>query len=262
MPRRRLDAELVRRGLAPDADAAAAAVAAGRVTVGGGPATNAAAMIAPDEAVRVAQPSGRFVSRGGEKLAAALERFGLDPTGREALDAGASTGGFTDCLLQAGAARIVAVDVGYGQLAWSLRRDPRVVVRERTNVRDLTREDLPAPPSIVAADLSFVSLAGLVPHLVALAAVGADLVLLVKPQFEAPQEAVGEGGVVRDRSVRRAAIERVASAAEASGAGTLAVMTSPITGPAGNVEFLLHARAGAVSEVDDPGMAADEGPDA
>ena len=262
MPRRRLDAELVRRGLAPDPAAAAAAVAAGRVTVAGGPATNAAALVAPSDSVRVAGPPGRYVSRGGEKLAAALERFDVDPRGRDALDAGASTGGFTDCLLQAGAARVVAVDVGYGQLAWSLREDPRVIVRERTNVRDLTREDLPLSPSLVVADLSFVSLAGLVPHLVALAAVGADLVLLVKPQFEAAYTAVGSAGVVRDRAVRRAAIDRVASAASSSGAGTLAVMASPIAGPAGNVEFLLHARAGAVAEIEDPGAVADREPGA
>ena len=262
MPRRRLDAELVRRGLAPDAAAAAAAVAAGLVTVGGGPATNAAALVAPADAVHLARPAGRYVSRGGEKLAAALERFDVDPRGRDALDAGASSGGFTDCLLQAGAAHVVAVDVGYGQLAWSLRSDPRVIVRERTNVRDLTREDLPFPASLVVADLSFVSLAGLVPQLVTLAAVGADHVLLVKPQFEAPEAGVGAGGVVRDPGVRRAAIERVASAAAASGAGTLAVMRSPIAGPAGNVEFLLHARAGAVAEMGDPGAPADEEPDA
>jgi 23S rRNA (cytidine1920-2'-O)/16S rRNA (cytidine1409-2'-O)-methyltransferase len=260
MPRRRLDAELVRRGLVPDTAEAAAAVAAGRVTVGGGPATNAAALVAPADAVHVAGTPGRYVSRGGEKLAAALERFAVDPRERDALDAGASTGGFTDCLLQAGAARVVAVDVGYGQLAWSIREDPRVIVRERTNVRDLTREDLPFPPSLVVADLSFVSLAGLVPHLVTLAAVGADLVLLVKPQFEAPGVDVGEGGVVRDPAVRRAGIERVASAAAASGAGTLAVMVSPIAGPAGNVEYLLHARGGAVAEVEDPGAAADREP--
>jgi 23S rRNA (cytidine1920-2'-O)/16S rRNA (cytidine1409-2'-O)-methyltransferase len=262
MPRRRLDAELVRRGLAPDTAAAAAAVAAGLVTVGGGPATNSAALVAPADALHLARPPGRYVSRGGEKLAAALERFDVDARGREALDAGASTGGFTDCLLQAGAERVVAVDVGYGQLAWSLRGDPRVIVRERTNVRDLTREDLPFHASLVVADLSFVSLAGLVPQLVTLAAVGADLVLLVKPQFEAPEAEVGEGGVVRDPAVRRAAIERVASAAAASGAGTLAVMRSPIAGPAGNVEFLLHARAGAVARVGDPGASADEEPGA
>jgi 23S rRNA (cytidine1920-2'-O)/16S rRNA (cytidine1409-2'-O)-methyltransferase len=257
MPRRRLDAELVRRGLVPDAAAAVSAVAAGRVTVGGGPATNAAALIAPDDAVRVTPSSGRYVSRGGAKLEAALDRFGVDPRGRDALDAGASTGGFTDCLLQAGAAHVVAVDVGYGQLAWSLRQDPRVVVRERTNVRDLRPGDLPFRPSLVVADLSFVSLAGLVPHLAELAGDGADLVLLVKPQFEVAPALVGEGGVVREPAARREAIERVASAARAAGAGTLAVMTSPIAGRAGNVEYLLHARAGAATVVDDPGAQAD-----
>jgi 23S rRNA (cytidine1920-2'-O)/16S rRNA (cytidine1409-2'-O)-methyltransferase len=256
MRRRRLDAELVRRGLAADAAEAAAEVAAGRVWVAGGPATNAAALVASDEAVHLEGPPPRFVSRGGEKLAAALERFDVDPEGRDALDAGASTGGFTDCLLRAGAARVIAIDVGYGQLAWSLRSDPRVLVMERTNVRTLDPSALPFAPSFVVADLSFVGLAAVVPRLVALAAGEADLVLLVKPQFEVPSSDVGEGGVVRDPEVRRDAIDRVASAAAAAGAGTLAVMASPIAGPAGNVEFLLHARAGAADTLEHPGAAA------
>jgi 23S rRNA (cytidine1920-2'-O)/16S rRNA (cytidine1409-2'-O)-methyltransferase len=256
MPRRRLDAELVRRGLASDTDEARAAVAAGIVTVAGGPADNAAALVAPDEALTLRSPGRAFVSRGGDKLAAGLAAFELDPLRRDALDAGASTGGFTDCLLRAGAARVIAVDVGYGQLDWGLRTDPRVTVMERTNVRMLERAGLPFVPSILVADLSFVRLAGLVAHLIELSSEDADLVLLVKPQFEAPVSDVGEGGVVRDPAVRRRAIDEVASAAAAAGAGTLAVMASPIAGPAGNAEFLLHARRGAEAKVGDPGAVA------
>lgn len=250
MPRRRLDAELVRRGLAGTAREAAAAVSAGSVTVRGGPATNPAALVSSGDAVHRAEAGRRFVSRGGDKLSSALAEFGVDARGRRALDAGASTGGFTDCLLREGAAGVIAVDVGYGQLAWSLRTDPRVVVRERTNVRHLQRAALPFVPDLVVADLSFVSLAGLVPHLVSLASEAADLVLLVKPQFEAPAGAVPAGGVVRDPQVRRRAIQRVATACDAAGAGTIAVVTSPIAGSAGNVEYLLHARVGAPAGTD------------
>ncbi len=260
MPRRRLDAELVRRGLASDTAEARAAVAAGIVTVRGGPAANAAALVAPDEAVHVRSSPASFVSRGGDKLAAALTAFDIDPRGRDALDAGASTGGFTDCLLRAGAARVIAIDVGYGQLAWSLRTDHRVEVMERTNVRGVDRSDLPFVPSLLVADLSFVGLAGIVRRLVELTGEDADLVLLVKPQFEAAAADVERGGVVRDTRVRRDAIDRVASAATAAGAGTLAVMASPITGPAGNVEFLLHARHGARTTMAEPGAAADGAP--
>jgi 23S rRNA (cytidine1920-2'-O)/16S rRNA (cytidine1409-2'-O)-methyltransferase len=250
MPRRRLDAELVRRGLAGNTDEAAAAVAAGSVTVGGAPSMNPAALVSPGQAVRLLAAGPRFVSRGGDKLAAALTAFDVDAAGRDALDAGASTGGFTDCLLREGAARVIAVDVGYGQLAWSLRTDPRVVVLERTNVRDLDRAALAFVPDLVVADLSFVALAGVVPDLVSIASGEADLLLLVKPQFEIPAGDVPRGGVVRDPAEHLRAIERVASACRTAGAGTLGVMTSPIAGRAGNVEFLLHARVGAAGDRD------------
>jgi 23S rRNA (cytidine1920-2'-O)/16S rRNA (cytidine1409-2'-O)-methyltransferase len=250
MPRRRLDAELVRRGLAGNAAEAAAAVVEGSVTVGGGPASNPAALVSPDEAVHLLTGGRRFVSRGGDKLAAALIAFRVDAAGRDALDAGASTGGFTDCLLQEGAARVIAVDVGYGQLAWSLRTDPRVVVMERTNVRDLDRSTLAFVRDLVVADLSFVSLVGVGLDRVSLAARDADLLLLVKPQFEVPAADVPRGGVVDDPAMRRRAVERVASACRTAGAGTLAVMTSPIAGRAGNVEYLLHARVGAAGGAD------------
>jgi 23S rRNA (cytidine1920-2'-O)/16S rRNA (cytidine1409-2'-O)-methyltransferase len=185
-----------------------------------------------------------YVSRGGPKLAAALDRFAIDPSGRRCLDAGASTGGFTGVLLARDAARVVAVDVGYGQLAWELRTDDRVVVLERTNVRDLRPEDLPYRPELVTADLSFISLAKVVPVLVELAEVGADLVLLVKPQFEARREEVATGGVVHDPAVWRRTIEEVAAAGRQAGAGPIGAMASPLPGPAGNVEFFVHARVG------------------
>jgi 23S rRNA (cytidine1920-2'-O)/16S rRNA (cytidine1409-2'-O)-methyltransferase len=242
MTRRRLDAELVRRGLAGSEAEARAIVESGLVTVGGRPLNTPATLVAPGESVAVrSERRARGVSRGAGKLEAGLARFGIDPAGRNCLDAGASTGGFTDRLLRGGATRVLAVDVGYGQLAWELRTDPRVLVLERTNVRDLRPEDLPFLPDLVVADLSFVSLAGLVPTLVGLSAPDADLVLLVKPQFEAPRDDVGPRGVVREPEVWRRAIEGVAEALRACGARPLAVMASPLPGPAGNVEFLLHA---------------------
>lgn len=229
------------------------------MTVAGAPATKPAALVAQDAAVRVEPGPRRFVSRGGEKLAAALSRFAIDPGGRDCLDAGASTGGFTDCLLKAGAAGVIAVDVGYGQLAWALRADPRVTVLERSNVRHLVAADLPFAPEVVVADLSFISLSLAVPVLAGLAAPGATFVLLVKPQFEVGRDRVGRGGVVRDPAAWRDAIERVADACAAAGATPLDVMACPIPGPAGNVEFLLHARGGARGARLETGRAVDEG---
>ena len=244
MRRRRLDVELIRRGLASSPEDATEAVAAGRVTVAGRTVDNPASLVAPDEPVRVLGLPPRHASRGGAKLAAALARFGVDPSGRRCLDAGASTGGFTGVLVAAGAASVVAVDVGYGQLSWRLRRDPRVIVMERTNVRDVRAGDLPGPIELVTADLSFVSLTTVMPTLVRLAAPGADLMLLVKPQFEAPRDRIEPGGVVTDPTVWLEALRGVAAAARAAGAGPLAAMASPLPGPAGNVEFFLHAGAG------------------
>jgi 23S rRNA (cytidine1920-2'-O)/16S rRNA (cytidine1409-2'-O)-methyltransferase len=244
VPRRRLDAELVRRGLAATRTEAQAAVWEGKVTVRGRPAEKPSTLVDAADPVELVAPARRFVSRGGEKLAAAIDRFGVDPAGRRCLDAGASTGGFTDCLLQRGAEHVVALDVGYGQLAWSLRTDPRVTVLERTNVRELTPAHLPYAPGLVVADLSFISLGLAIPALVGAAEDGADLILLVKPQFEAGPDDVGRGGVVREDAVWRRAIDGVAAACRAAGAGPRAVMASPLPGPAGNVEFPLHARLG------------------
>ncbi len=248
---RRLDAELVRRGLAASPEEARDAVDAGRVTVEGVTATKVATMVSGDAAVAVTASPAPFVSRGGAKLEAALDRFGVDPSGRYALDAGASTGGFTDCLLQRGASRVVAVDVGYGQLAWGLRSDPRVSVLERTNVRDLTPEMLPFVPDLVVADLSFISLRIVLGTIARLATPGAEHIVLVKPQFEAGRDEVGSGGVVRDIEVWRRAVTGVGVAGRSVGMHPQAVMASPLPGPAGNVEFLLLLTGrGAARELD------------
>jgi 23S rRNA (cytidine1920-2'-O)/16S rRNA (cytidine1409-2'-O)-methyltransferase len=242
--RRRLDAELVRRGLVPSRARAVEAIDAGLVTVGGAPATVATRQVAPDEAVAVAAPPARFVSRGGEKLDAALDAWSIDVAGRRVLDAGASTGGFTDCLLQRGARTVVAVDVGHGQLAWSLRSDDRVAVLERTNVRHL--EELPGGPAELAvADLSFISLRTVAPALLRLTQPTAGFVLLVKPQFEAGRSRVGSGGVIRDPAVHRAVLGEVVDGLGDAGMVVTDVMRSPLTGADGNVEFLARAgRAG------------------
>jgi len=259
--RRRLDAELVRRGLVESPTEAEEAVRAGRVLVRGAPATKITTLVARDEPLALSGPARPFVSRGGRKLVAALDAFAIDPDGRDALDAGASTGGFTDVLLQRGARHVVAVDVGSGQLAWELRTDPRVTVLERTNVRDLRPEALPYRPSIVTVDLSFISLRLVLGALVAAAAEEADVVSLIKPQFEAGREEVGHGGVVRDPNVWRRVLQRVMDAANEEGAGPAGLIPSPIKGPAGNVEFLIHAVVGApgtILDLDGVILAAEE----
>jgi 23S rRNA (cytidine1920-2'-O)/16S rRNA (cytidine1409-2'-O)-methyltransferase len=250
MPRRlRLDAELVRRGLARSRDHAAELVAAGRVTVQGATATKPATGVTTDVALVVREDPGRpdYVSRGGYKLAGALAAFtprGLKVAGRRCLDAGASTGGFTDVLLRAGAREVVAVDVGYGQLAWSLRQDERVVVHDRTNIRELTEALVGGPVDVVVGDLSFISLQLVLDALLGVCAPDADLALMVKPQFEVGKERVGKGGVVRDPALRAAAVISVAEAAVARGWGARGVTTSPLPGPSGNVEFFLWLRRG------------------
>jgi len=248
--RRRLDAELVRRGLARSREHAAGLVGAGRVLVGGRPAGKAASQVAPADPIVVTEaPSGEeYASRGGHKLAGALAAFcGLRVEGRRCLDAGASTGGFTDVLLRAGAAQVIAVDVGYGQLAWKLRTDPRVSVLDRVNVRDLQPAQVAPPPGLVSADLSFISLTLVLPALVRCAGADADFVLLVKPQFEVGKGNVGPGGVVRDLRLRAGAVTAVADAAWALGLGAAGVTASPLPGPAGNVEYFLWLRRGAAA---------------
>jgi len=246
-PRVRLDAELVRRGLARSREQAGELVAAGLVAVAGQRASKSATQVARDASITVAEPGEPgYVSRGGRKLAGALAVFrpeGLVVQGRNCLDAGASTGGFTDVLLRAGAAHVVAADVGYGQLAWSLRTDPRVTVMDRVNVRTL--DHVTPVPELVVADLSFISLTLVLPALVACAAPDADFVLLVKPQFEVGKGRVGAGGVVRDTTDRSAAVKKVSGEAGELGLGVRGITASPLPGPAGNVEYFVWLRRGA-----------------
>jgi 23S rRNA (cytidine1920-2'-O)/16S rRNA (cytidine1409-2'-O)-methyltransferase len=265
--RARLDAELVRRGLARSRDQAKELVDAGRVVVAGAVATKPATQVDLAAAISVATGPApdRYVSRGAYKLAGALAAFGprgLDVRARSCLDAGASTGGFTQVLLVHGAARVVAVDVGYGQLAWALQQDPRVVVLDRTNVRDLQPSDVPPPaPDLVVADLSFISLRLVLPALRRSATPDADLVVMVKPQFEVGRRDIGSGGVVRDPGLRAAAVRDVAAAAAALGLGVAGVVASPLPGPSGNVEYFLWLRAGAAAlDDDDLARAVEEGP--
>ena len=252
MPARaRLDSELVRRGLARSREQAAELIAAGRVAISGQTASKSATQVTKDTPVTVAGDGdadgvAKYVSRGGHKLAGALEAFaGLSVAGKRCLDAGASTGGFTDVLLRAGAAHVVAADVGYGQLAWSLRTDERVTVLDRVNVRALEPAQVAPPPEVVVADLSFISLTLVLPALVACAAPGADFALMVKPQFEVGRGRVGPGGVVRSPLDRADAVRTVATAAASLGLGVLGVTASPLPGPSGNVEYFVWFRAGA-----------------
>ncbi len=246
--RRRLDAELVRRNLARSREHASELIAAGRVSVGGTTATKPATQVETAAAVVVAKDDNDpdYVSRGGHKLAGAFAAFGpqgLVVEGRRALDAGASTGGFTDVLLRGGAANVLAVDVGYGQLAWSLQSDERVTVMDRTNVRELTVEQIGGTPvDLVVGDLSFISLGLVLPALAGCSAPDADLVLMVKPQFEIGKERLGSGGVVRSPELRAEMVRRVAKQAWALGLGVRAVTASPLPGPSGNVEYFLWLR--------------------
>jgi 23S rRNA (cytidine1920-2'-O)/16S rRNA (cytidine1409-2'-O)-methyltransferase len=236
----------VRRGLARSREHAAALVTAGRVRVAGQVASKAATAVDPATPLLVDEdPGERWVSRGAHKLIGALDAFGYDPAGKRALDAGASTGGFTEVLLRRGAAHVVAVDVGYGLLAWSLRTDPRVSVVERANARVLEPSQVGEPVDLVVADLSFIPLGLVLPALVACARPDADFLPMVKPQFEVGRERLPSGGVVRDPVARADAVRRVASQAGELGLGVQGVVASPLPGPSGNVEFFLWLRAGA-----------------
>ena len=249
-PRRlRLDAELVRRGAARSREHASELIAAGRVTVNGATASKPATGVTVDADIVVREDPDRpdYVSRGGHKLAGALADFaeqGLSVAGRRCLDAGASTGGFTDVLLRAGAAQVVAVDVGYGQLAWSLRQDPRVQVHDRTNVRELTPELVGGPVDVVVGDLSFISLELVLDALLGVTAPDGDLALMVKPQFEVGKDRLGRGGVVREPALRAEAVEKIVAAADRRGWGAVAGTVSSLPGPAGNVEFFVWLRRG------------------
>jgi 23S rRNA (cytidine1920-2'-O)/16S rRNA (cytidine1409-2'-O)-methyltransferase len=238
--RTRLDAELVRRTLVDSRHEAQELIQAGRVLVNGAIAAKSAHLVAPFDALIVTGPPRRFVSRGGDKLLAAIETFDLVIEGCSALDAGASTGGFTDCLLQHGAHSVIAVDVGHGQLHPRIRNDERVRVIERFNIRRLTREDLGGPVDLAVADLSFISLTAVIPALTSVLEVGGHMILLVKPQFEVGRQEVSRGrGVVTDPELHRAACDAVGEGCERAGVDVLDVIPSPLLGQEGNREFLL-----------------------
>jgi 23S rRNA (cytidine1920-2'-O)/16S rRNA (cytidine1409-2'-O)-methyltransferase len=241
----RLDTLLVERGLVSTRERARALILAGQVRINGQPATKAGRTVLPDEAVTLDEPDHPYVGRGGLKLAHALDVFSLSPAGRLALDIGASTGGFTDVLLQRGARTVVALDVGHAQLAWKLRTDPRVVVMERQNARTLRPEQLPEDArrfDLITIDVSFISLRQIFPVLPPLLQPGGDVVALVKPQFEAGRSEVGKGGIVRDEAVHKRVVEEVTTAAAVLGLQRSGLVESPITGMEGNREFLIHLR--------------------
>lgn len=242
----RLDAELVRRGLARSREAAADLIESRSVLVTGIPATKPATQVDAQTSITLQGERDDFVSRGGHKLAGALEAFPkIEIKGKRALDAGASTGGFTDVLLKSGAKEVIAVDVGYGQLAWEIRNDERVKVLDRTNVRHLTIEQVGEPVDIVVADLSFISLTLVLPALVAVSKTNTDYLVMVKPQFEVGREKLGAGGVVRDSALRKSAVQEVADVAYDMGLGCEGVVASSLPGPSGNVEYFLWLKKGA-----------------
>jgi len=244
MPRERLDKLLVDRGLAASRERATALVMSGNVLVDGHAATKAGTLVDAAAAVVLREADHPYVSRGALKLVKGLDAFAIDPTGLTCLDIGASTGGFTDVLLRRGAARVYAIDVGYGQLAWQLRQDPRVVVLERLNARNMDVALVPEPCGLAVIDVSFISLTLVLPRVAELLRppAGKPIVALVKPQFEVGREQVGKGGVVRDEAVRRSAVTKVREWAAHNGFTTSDDVESPITGPAGNVEYLLLLR--------------------
>jgi 23S rRNA (cytidine1920-2'-O)/16S rRNA (cytidine1409-2'-O)-methyltransferase len=256
MARKRLDALMAERGLFESRSRAAAAVMAGEVRIGGLPARKPGQMVGDDEEVTV-ERGPDYVSRGGVKLANALEALAIDVVGRNALDVGASTGGFTDVLLQRGAAAVVALDVAYGELHWRLRQDPRVTVIERTNARSLVPEALPYRPDLIVADVSFISLTKVLPAVLASAAGRFDCLAMVKPQFEAGRGKVGKGGVVRDAETRIETLVRVAGSAQADGWSVMGFAPSGLAGPSGNLEtFAWLAEPGRDGAVDDVEAAA------
>ncbi|MDQ3417377.1 MAG: TlyA family RNA methyltransferase [Acidobacteriota bacterium] len=243
----RLDTLLVERGLVATRERARALILAGQVRVNGQVATKAGTAVAADAEVTLTLPDHPYVGRGGLKLAHALDAFAIDVTGRLALDIGASTGGFTDAMLQRGASRVVALDVGHGQLGWKIRSDPRVVTMERVNARALTPADLPGDLNkfgIVTIDVSFISLRHILPVIPALLEPDADVIALVKPQFEARREEVGKGGIIRDEDIHRRVVQEVTAVADTLGLASAGLIDSPITGMEGNREFLLRLRPG------------------
>lgn len=252
MAKQRLDVLLVEQGLAVSRERAKALIMAGHVRVDGRQLDKAGTLVPLNAAITVSGRDIGYVSRGGLKLAKALELFSVDLAGKVVVDIGASTGGFTDCALQNGAARVFAIDVGYGQLAWSLRTDPRVVNMERTNIRDVTPTSLGQPADFATVDVAFISLALVLPVLKPLLAPGGDAVVLIKPQFEAGRDKVGKRGVVRDPDVHHEVIARILDAARSQGFRPAGLTYSPVKGPEGNIEYLLYIKtAAAGDEVDE-----------
>ncbi len=237
----RLDRLLVDRGLVESRERGQALILAGQVLVNGQKQDKAGALVPQDADIRIIGELLPYVSRGGLKLEAALRQFKIDVTGKTALDVGASTGGFTDCLLQHGVAKVYAVDVGYGQMAWKIRQDKRVVVVERTNIRDIDPSLIPELIDIVVIDVSFISLEKVIPSVMKFLKPRAELIALIKPQFEAGREQVGKGGIVRDEAARNAAVDRIREFIAGLGFEVKGLIPSPITGQDGNVEFLVHA---------------------
>ena len=238
----RLDAALVERGLAASRERARALIMAGHVSVNDQKVSKAGTAVADDAQIEVAEPDHPYVGRGGVKLAHALDAFAIDPSGKRALDVGASTGGFTDVLLRRGAAGVIALDVGRAQLDWRIRSDARVTVVEGVNARSLTAADVPSPVDLVVIDVSFISLGHIFPALPPFLAPGADIVALVKPQFEAGREQVGKRGIVSDPAVHAEVLERVTAQAAAAGLRRVAMVPSAITGATGNQEFFIHLK--------------------
>lgn len=242
MKKERLDILLVERGLAASREKAKALIMTGKVLVAEEREEKAGAMVAPDAEIRIKGEPEPFVSRGGYKLLKALTAFAIDLTGKTCMDIGASTGGFTDCMLQHGAKRVYSIDVGYGQLAWSLRQDERVVVLEKTNVRYLTEEQVPEPVDFASVDVSFISLTKIIDAAQTRLKYGGKMVCLIKPQFEAGREKVGKNGVVRDKKVHQEVIERIVQEMQDRQFVVLGLDFSPIKGPAGNIEYLLYIK--------------------
>ncbi|HEX9147362.1 MAG TPA: TlyA family RNA methyltransferase [Candidatus Binatia bacterium] len=244
--RERLDKLLIERGLVASREEGRGRILAGDVLVNDQPLTKAGTLVDEQAAIRIKSKGVPYASRGGSKLEAALQSFGIDPTGKTVLDVGASTGGFTDCLLAHGARQIFAVDVGYGQLDWRLRNDPRVVVLEKTNIRYLELKSLPRPADLATIDVSFISLKLVIPQVKTLLLPDNQIVALIKPQFEVGKGKVGKGGVVRSHEEHERVIEKIRSAAIKLGYGVRGVIESPLLGPAGNKEFFIHLSAAEV----------------
>jgi 23S rRNA (cytidine1920-2'-O)/16S rRNA (cytidine1409-2'-O)-methyltransferase len=238
----RIDKLILERGMAPSRERARALIMEGKVLVNGTPVSKAGDLVSADSEIGIRGEDLKYVSRGGLKLEAAVNEFGIRLKGKTAMDVGSSTGGFTDLMLQSGAKRVYCIDVGYGQLAWKLRQDPRVVLLERTNIRHLEKKSIPVAIDIAVIDVSFISLSKVVPHVLEFIAVNGEIVALIKPQFEVGKGEVGKGGIVKDEEKRAAAVGRIREEFESLGLKVNGIIQSPITGQKGNIEYLIYAQ--------------------